>query len=187
MLFGILPLLQEAAQGARPAEPGFDSPFDVNFGLVFWTLVVFVILLWVLWKFAWPGVLKATEEREQKIAAQLAEAERLNAEAKSALAQGQKLQADARNSAQALLAEARAAVEKERASLVEKVRHEQDALLDRTRREIAAERDKAVLELRREAVDLALGAAAKVIGSRLDSAADKQIVLDYLARVETPH
>jgi F-type H+-transporting ATPase subunit b len=101
------------------------------------------------------------------------------------LAEGQKLQLDARNSAQALLAEAKAAVEKERASAVEKIKYEQDALLDRTRREIASERDKALAELRREAVDLALGAAAKVIGKRLDSEADKQIVLDYLAKVET--
>src|SRR6185503_2710220 len=132
------------------------------------------ILLFLLWKFAWPGILKATEEREQKIKAQLADAERLNTEAKAALAEGQKLQMEARNSAQALLAEATAAVEKERASAVDKIKHEQDALLERTRRDIAAERDKALADLRREAVDLALSAAAKVIGKRLDSEADKQ-------------
>ena len=180
---GLLFLIQEA--GAEPGTP--VSPFEVNFGLFFWTWIIFGILLVVLWKLAWPGIIKATEDRERKIAAQLAEAEKLNADARAALAQGQKLQADARNQAQALLAEARAAVEKERASLVDKVRHEQEALLERTRREIGAERDKAVLELRREAVDLALGAAAKVIGTRLDAAADKQIVLDYLAKVESPH
>ena len=38
-----------------------------------------------------------------------------------------------------------------------------------------------------EAVELALGAAAKVIGQRLDSESDRRIVLDYLAKVETPH
>ena len=185
MMAGMLLLIQEVAEGAHAAEAGPASPFEVNFGLFFWTWVVFAILLFLLWKFAWPGILKATEEREQKIKAQLADAERLNTEAKAALAEGQKLQQDARNSAQALLAEAKAAVEKERASAVEKIKYEQDALLDRTRREIASERDKALAELRREAVDLALGAAAKVIGKRLDSEADKQIVLDYLAKVET--
>ena len=187
MALGILLLLQEAAEGAHAAEPGFASPFEVNFGLIFWTWIIFLILLWVLWKFAWPGILKATEEREQKIRAQLAEAERLNAEAKAAIAQGQKLQLDARTQAQALLAEARAAVEKEKNSLVDKVRQEQEALLERTRREIAAERDKALLELRREAVDLSLGAAAKLIGARLDAETDRKIVLDYLAKVETAH
>lgn len=181
---GVLLLIQEVAEGAHAAEAGPTSPFEVNFGLFFWTWVVFLVLLWVLWKFAWPGILKATLEREQKIRAQLDEAERLNTEAKAALAEGQRLQADARNTAQQLLAEAKAAVDKERATAVEKIKHDQDALLERTRRDIAAERDKALTELRREAVDLALGAAAKVIGQRLDSEADKKIVLDYLARVE---
>ena len=185
MTLGILAMLQEGAEAAHgAAETGPPSPFDVNFGLFFWTWVVFLILLYVLYKFAWPGILKATEEREQKIKAQLAEAERLNGEAKAALAQGQRLQLEARNSAQGLLADARAAVDKERASAVEKLRAEQDALLERTRRDIATERDKAMADLRREAVDLALGAAAKVIGERLDGDADRKLVLDYLARVE---
>jgi F-type H+-transporting ATPase subunit b len=182
MVLGTLLLLQEAEHAA---EAGPTSPFEVNFGLFFWTWVVFGILLVVLWKFAWPGILKVTVEREEKIKHQLSEAERLNAEAKAALAEGQRLQLDARNSAQALLAGAKAAVEQERAGAVEKIKADQDALLERTRREIASEKDKALAELRREAVDLALGAAARVIGRRLDSEADKQIVLDYLAKVET--
>jgi F-type H+-transporting ATPase subunit b len=68
---------------------------------------------------------------------------------------------------------------------VEKVRHDQEAVVERARRDIAAERDKSISELRREAEDLALGASAKVIGTRLDSEADKKIVLEYLAKVET--
>jgi F-type H+-transporting ATPase subunit b len=179
----VLALLQ-AAEAARAAETGPASPFEVNFGLFLWTWVVFLILLWVLWKYAWPGILKLTVEREERIKAQLAEAERMNTEAKAALAESHKLQADARNEAQHLLAEAKAAVDKERATASEKIKQDQDALLERTRREIGAERDKAIADLRREAVDLALSAAAKVIGQRLDSEADKKIVLDYLAKVE---
>jgi F-type H+-transporting ATPase subunit b len=176
-------LLQAAEHAVEPGTP--NSPFEVNPGLILWTWVVFLILLWVLKRFAWPGILKATEEREAKIRAQLAEAERMNAEAKAGLAEAQRLQAEARNSAQGLLAEARSAVDKERAGAVEKIKAEQDALLDRTRRDIASERDKALAELRREAVDLALGAAAKVVGQRLDADADRKIVMDYLARVDS--
>lgn len=163
------------------------SPFEVNFGLFFWTWVVFLVLLFLLWKFAWPAILAATEEREKKIRRQLDEAEQLNTDAKASLAAAQKFQADGRAQAQQLLAEARAAVEKERASAVDRVRAEQEALLDRTRREITQEREKAVAELRREAVDLALGAAAKVVGQRLDTEADRKLVLDYLAKAETRH
>ncbi|HTL05307.1 MAG TPA: F0F1 ATP synthase subunit B [Gemmatimonadales bacterium] len=184
MTFGILLALQEVAEGSHAAEAGPASPFEVNFGLFFWTWIVFLVLLFLLWKFAWPQILEATVAREAKIKAQLAEAERLNAAAQAALAEATKQQAEARSTAQALLAEAKAAVEKERASAVEKIKQDQDALLERTRRDIAAERDKAIADLRREAVDLALSAAAKVIGQRLDSEADKKIVLDYLAKVE---
>jgi F-type H+-transporting ATPase subunit b len=182
MYIGILLALQE---GEHAASAGPNSPFEVNFGLFFWTWIVFGILLVVLWKFAWPGILKTTVERENKIKAQLADAERLNGEAKSAVAAAQKLQAEARASAQSMLAEAKGALEKERVAAVDKVRAEQEAVVERARRDIASERDKAISELRREAVDLAIGAAAKVIGRRLDSDADKAIVLDYLGKVET--
>ena len=182
MLAALL-VLQEAARTAEPGAPA--SPFEVNPGLFIWTWIVFGILLFVLWKWGWPGILEKTVAREEKIKAQLADAERLNSEAKAALAEAQRLQAAARAEAQQLLADAKTAVEKEKATLVDKVRHEQEAVIERARREIASERDKAISELRREAVDLALGAAAKVIGQRLDSDADKKIVLDYLAKVET--
>ena len=182
MHIGLLLAIQE---GAHAAAEGPKSPFEVNFGLFFWTWIVFAILLVVLWRYAWPGILKSTIERENKIKAQLADAERLNTEAKAAVAAAEKLQAESRASAQSMLAEAKGALEKERAAAVDKVRAEQEAVVDRARRDIASERDKAISELRREAVDLAIGAAAKVIGRRLDSDADKQIVLDYLGKVET--
>ncbi len=177
----ILFALQE---GEHAAEAGPASPFEVNFGLFFWTWIVFLILLFVLWKYAWPGILKATEEREQKIRGEIAEAERKNNEAKAALEEATRKELEARNTAQHLLAEAKAAVEKERASAVEKVRAEQEAIMARTRLDIQTERDKAIAELRREAVDLALGAASKVIGKRLDADADKKIVMDYIAQVD---
>jgi F-type H+-transporting ATPase subunit b len=178
----VLFALQEGAE--HGAEAGPASPFEVNFGLFFWTWIVFLILLFVLWKYAWPGILKATEEREQKIRGEIAEAERKNNEAKAALEEATRKELEARNTAQHLLAEAKAAVEKERASAVEKVRAEQEAIMARARLDIQTERDKAIAELRREAVDLALGAASKVIGKRLDADADKKIVMDYIGQVD---
>jgi F-type H+-transporting ATPase subunit b len=166
------------------AEGGGAGPFSVNFGLIFWTWVVFLGLLVVLGKFAWPAILKATEEREAKVRQQLGEAERMNLDARALLEEQKKLTAEARGSAQTMLAEAKATVERERANALEKIKHDQEALMERARRDIAAERDKAIAELRREAVDLALGAAAKVMGQRLDGEADRKIVLDYLAQVE---
>ncbi|HEY3434576.1 MAG TPA: F0F1 ATP synthase subunit B [Solirubrobacterales bacterium] len=171
-------LLSEGAAGAPV------SPFEVNFGLFFWTLATFGGLFLLLWKFVWPQLLAATEAREKKIQQQLEEAERLNTEAKASIAEQQKLLADARAQASSILADTKAASERERASATEKARAEAKELLARARREIGAEKDRASAELRREAVDLALAAAGKLIGQKLDAAADKKIVVDFLNSLE---
>jgi F-type H+-transporting ATPase subunit b len=168
-------------------EHAARGPLTVEFGLMFWTMIVFVALLLILRKFAWPALLGAVEARERALEEQLAEAERNRTEAAELLAQHQKLIAEGRASAHALLAEARTAAEKERALAMEKTRQEQEELLERARRDIAAERDRAVIELRREAVDLSLAAASKLINERLDSDSDRKIVQEYLANVDTRH
>ena len=83
-----------------------------------------------------------------------------------------------------MVAEARTLAEKERAVAMEKTKQEQEELLARARREIDAERDRAVADLRREAVDLSLAAASKLVGERLDSEADRKLVVDYLATLD---
>lgn len=168
---------QEAAHGATE---GFSSPFDVNFGLFFWTWVVFILLFLVLKRFAWPPIVRATEEREHRIARQLEEAEKRNAEAKAALDEHKQLVANAKTEAHALLNDAKTVAQRERELLLGKAREEQDRILDRAKREIAAERERAIAQLRREAVDLSLAAASKLVQQRLDSEADRRIVQDYL-------
>jgi F-type H+-transporting ATPase subunit b len=178
-MLGLLTLVQEAEAHGGPA-----SPFEVNFGLFFWTWVVFLALLYVLKKFAWPPLVKATEEREKRLQALLDEAERARAEAEATLAEHRKLLAEGKSTAHALLTEARATAEKERAVALEKTRAEQEELLARARRDIIGERERAIAELRREAVDLSLAAASKLIGERLTSETDRTLVEKYLASLE---
>lgn len=171
----MLALLRAADTGA-PA-----SPFEVNGGLILWTLLVFGALFYLLKKFAWPHIVGAVEAREKRLEEQLANAERLQAEAQKLVEQNQKALAEARGQAQALLNEARGQAEKERAVALEKTKAEQDEMLARARREIGTERDRAIADLRKEAVDLSLAAASKLVGERLDSEADRKIVSSYLA------
>ena len=182
MILAYLALVEEDGAHAGPA-----SPFEVNFGLFFWTWVVFITLFFLLKRFAWPSILKVTEERERKIAHQLAEVERLNADAKAAAEEQRKLLAEARSVAQGIMAEAKSFAEKERVVTMEKARHEAEDLVDRARREIANEKEKAVNELRREAVDLSIAAAIKLIGQRLDTEADRKLVQGYLSSLEPGH
>jgi len=173
-----------AAPAAAAQEEHAAGPLTVEFGLMFWTLVVFGLLLVILRKFAWPAILGAVQAREAALEQQLAEAERSRTEAAALLEEHRKLVADAKAQAHGIVAEAKQLSEKERAVALEKTRQEQDELLARARREIAAERDRAVAELRREAVDLSLAAASKLVGERLGSDSDRKIVLDYLATLD---
>ena len=151
---------------------------------MFWTIVIFLLLLAVLKRFAWPAILGAVEAREQALERQLAEAARDREEAAALLAEHQKLIADAKSQAHGIIVEARGVAEKDRALAIEKTRQEQEELLARARREIAAERDRAVAELRREAVDISLAAATKLIEKRMDADTDRKIVIDYLATLD---
>ena len=166
-------------------EEHTPGPLSVDPGLMIWTVVIFVALLLILKRFAWPAILGAVEARERALEEQLAEAERNRAEAAQLLAEHKKLMGDAKAQAHAIVLEARQLAEKERAVAMEKTRQEQDELLQRARREIAAERDRAVADLRREAVELSLAAASKLIGERLSSDTDRKIVADYLASLDT--
>jgi F-type H+-transporting ATPase subunit b len=182
---GVLFALQ--VHGAEEAAPGFASPFEVNFGLFFWTWAVFIVLFLVLKRFAWPAILKATEERERRIARQLSESERLNAEAQKTLEEHKQLLSGARHEAHELLAGAKAAAEKEREQMLARARQEQQQVLERAKKEIAAEKDRAVAELRREAVDLSLAAASKLLREKIDGEADRRLVERYLTDLEERH
>ena len=160
------------------------GPLTVDGGLMIWTVFIFLLLLFILKRFAWPAVLGAVEAREKALEQQLAEAERNRAEAAKLLEEHRRLLAEAKGQAHAIVVESRQLAEKERAVLLEKAKQEQEELLARARREITAERDRAVAELRREAVDLSLAAASKLIEKRLDSETDRKLVLEYLATLE---
>lgn len=180
MMLSLLPMLQEAEHIGEATLP---APFSPTLGLFIWTWVVFLLLLVVLSKFVYPTLVKMTADREAAIKHQLSEAKRMHAEAEQVLEEQRKLLAGARGDANALLAEARQASERERASAIERTRAEQEELLSRAKQEIGAERERAKAELRREAVDLAIAAAGKVIGRELGADADRALVESYLHEI----
>lgn len=173
----LLLLLQEGHEGA-------GSPFDINPGLIIWTVVIFVILLGLLWRLAWPTLVRTVEEREKRIAKQLADAEAANLAAQKLLEEHRAALAQARSEAQELITKAKSVAQKEREALVARAHEEQEQMLERARREITAERDKAVAALRRETVELAIAAAQRLVEANLDSEANRRLVTDYLASLE---
>lgn len=163
------------------AEGGKVNLLDPHYGLMFWTLLIFFGLLLLLKKFAFGPILEAVNAREQALTDAMASAERDRAEAKKLLADQKAAIEAARAEAQRYIAEGRATAESMRGEMLEQTRQQQAELLERARKEIETEKAKAIDELRREAVDLALAGAGKVIGQRLDADADRKLVEQYLA------
>ena len=188
MLLNVLALLLVTGTGgpvfAQETGAGGGGPLTVDGGLVIWTLVVFGLLLYVLKRNAWPVLLAAVREREQKLERQLAEAEKNRAEAAALLEEHKRLLAAAKGEAQEILNKAKTVAEKERATLLAKAREEYERLLARARKEIDEEKEKALLALRREAVDLSIAAAAKLLDANLDTEANRRLVTEYLAGLE---
>src|SRR5438309_3840084 len=175
-----------AATTALPAraQEGGAGPLTVDGGLVIWTLVVFGLLLLVLRRSVWPVLLAAVRERERRLEEQIAQAQKDRGEAAALLEEHKRLLAGARAEAQELIAKAKAVAEKEHAALLAKAREEYEGLLAGVRQDIEEERDKAVLALRREAVDLSIAAASKLLEAQLDNEANRRLVTEYLATLE---
>ena len=177
----ILPLLlliQEAAH--QEAKTGLLSPHG---GLMFWTLAIFLVLWFILSKFAFKPITAAVEAREKALEDAIVAAKADRDEAARILDEQRKHIEVARGDAQRIIAEGRAVGEKLRADMIEETRAQQQDMLERARREIEAEKVRAVIELRREAVDLAIAGASKVIEKNLDDESNRRIVESFLASI----
>jgi F-type H+-transporting ATPase subunit b len=175
VLAGVPALAQEPA-----TAPNLLSP---SYGLMAWTLAIFVVLLVVLAKFAFGPITASVEAREKALEDAIDAARRDREEAAQLLAQHRAALDASRSEAQALIAAAREAAERVRAELVEKAHDEQASMLARARAEIESEKVRAVSELRREAVELAIVGAEKVIEKNLDDASNRQLVERFLSSV----
>jgi F-type H+-transporting ATPase subunit b len=179
LLASATPLL--AQEGEAPAKPGLLS---LQGGLMFWTLVVFLIVFWVLSKFAFGPITKAVADREQALLDAI-EAAKKDRDAAAALLEEHRKQIEAaRNEAQRYIAEGRAQAEKMKSEMLEATHAQQAELLERARRDIDSEKAKAIDELRREAIDLALAGASKVIEKNLDDVQNRKLVESYLSSIK---
>ena len=165
---------------AQHESEGGGGLYDINTGLSVWTLIVFVILLLILRKYAWGPIVDAVDSREKGIQAAIDGAAELNAEAAKLLEEHREQMADARRQASEILAEAKVASERVRKELEEKARTEAQGIVERALAEIERERDGALETLRRESVDLALAAASQLMRESFDQETDRQLVERYL-------
>jgi len=172
---------------AAPALAQEEAPkadlLSPSYGLMAWTLIIFVVLAIILSKFAFGPITAAVRAREAALEEAITAAKRDREEAARLLEQHRVALDASRGEAQKLIADARVAAERVRAELVEQAHAEQASMHVRARQEIESEKSNAIAQLRREAVDLAIAGAGKVIERNLDQAANRQLVESFLASV----
>lgn len=175
--------IARAQEGAAAEAP--HGIVDLEINLVFWTLIVFGITFFVVWKFFMPKIFAAVEAREKALEDAIDSAKRDREAAAKLLAEHTAALETSRGEGQKLIADGRAIAEKMRADLIEQTRKEQGEMLERARRDIEGEKEKAIVQLRREAVELAIVGAGKVIEANLDSDKNRKLVETYLASIGT--
>ncbi|HYV20446.1 MAG TPA: F0F1 ATP synthase subunit B [Verrucomicrobiae bacterium] len=151
-----------------------------DLGTIIWTLITFVILLFLLKRFAWGPLLALLDEREKTVKDSLEAAERARAEADETLRKNQEILAGARRETQALLEQGRKESETLRAEILAQARQEAQGLVEQGKRQIQFEQKQAFDSLRGQVADLAIGAAERLIRADLDDARHRQLVADYV-------
>jgi F-type H+-transporting ATPase subunit b len=177
-------LLALPVQAQEAAEGGL-SPFAGNVGNAIWTLAIFLLVLGILSKFAWGPVLSMLREREDFIHRSLADAKREREEAEATLREyAAKLQA-ARAEGAGIVEQARKDSEQLRQELRQRARTEADTMIKNAERQISLQTQRAVQEIRREAVDLSVAIASKVIQRNLTKEDNERLIEEALKQVES--
>ncbi len=156
---------------------GLLSP---SVGLIFWITLTFLLLLFVLRRFAWGPITRALSEREQRIDESIKSAEKALAEARQIQADNERARREADQEAQRVIRETREAAEKLRAVEVEKTREQIRQMQEQAQAEIEREKEGALTELRAEVADLAIKAAEKILDESLDEPRQKKLVRNFL-------
>jgi F-type H+-transporting ATPase subunit b len=157
------------------------NPLAWKSDLALWTAVVFVVLLAVLWKFAWKPIAEGLDKREKQIADQIAEAERQNRDARQLLDEYQQRLAASQGEVRGILDQARREAEQTGREMLEKARNEGRAEHARALQQIEAATAGALQELAQRSATLAVELAGKIVGSQLTAERHAELIQEAVA------
>ena len=167
-------------------EEGESSSFLVSpdVGLMIWTLVVFVIAMYILSKAAFPRIAEALDKRQKAIEESIDTAERTRVEAEKILQEYRERLAEARQQAEDIVVRARKTAENNEAETIAEGKRKREELLAQTRRDIEQETRRAIQEIRNEVADLTVLATEKVTRKTLTEADQKKLVEEALSELD---
>jgi F-type H+-transporting ATPase subunit b len=156
---------------------------SVEPGLIIWTIVTFLVLVFLLGRFGWKPLLSALEQRESGIRNALEEARRARSEAEAALRRNEELIVKAETEAREIVQAAREISEQLRRESEVETRAEAQRLLDQARRDIQQAKEAALREVKETVADLAVQAAGRIILENLDANRHRKMVDDLINRL----
>jgi F-type H+-transporting ATPase subunit b len=161
-----------------------DSILSVNPGLIFWTIVSFLLLLFLLGKMAWGPIVAALDRREAAIRDAVLAADNARTEAQRVIEENKQLLAKAADEANATREKAIRDAEARANAIFTEAQSKADAQIERARREIGLEEERAVAAVRQQAVDLSIEAASRLLGRTLNTDDNRRLVEQFLKEIE---
>ena len=169
---------------AAEEEGGGSFLVSPDVGLMIWTLLVFVISMYILSKLAFPRIQAALDKRQQAIEDAIDTAERTRTEADKLLAEYRERLAEARAQADEIVARARKTGENNEAESIAEAKRKREEMMAQTRRDIEQETRRAIQEIRAEVADLTVMATEKVTRKSLTEADQKRLVEEALSELD---
>jgi F-type H+-transporting ATPase subunit b len=161
-----------------------NALIKVTPGLMIWTIVAFLITLFVLKRYAFGPIQKTIDERRERIRRALEEADEARAEARRLLEEHRSLIGQARGEAEQILAEARRVADAQRQRVKEETEADRQRRLEETRRQIEAETQRALGVIRSEVAELTVVAASKVTGKVLDDEDHRRLIEEAVSDLD---
>jgi F-type H+-transporting ATPase subunit b len=153
-------------------------------GLFIWTIVTFLGLLWALKKLAWSPLLEALETRQNAIRTSLDDAQQAKTELERLHVESAQILQRARVDAEAIITQSRGDGDRLREEIRARARTEADHIVKNAERQIQLETSRALEQIRREAVDLSVMIASKIIQRNLSKADNEKLIDEALRQVE---
>jgi len=179
LLFLFIISLSFPASTAHPDEHSggwLDKWLTIDVGLLYWTILTFVVLLFILrWK-AWGPLMAALDARAEQISESLSKAEKVTAEAEEQATKNEEILNKAKKEAQEIVAQARDAGDKLKHKLESDGKEQYDSMLEKAKEQIDNEKQKALSEIKNTVVDIALKASEKVIKRNLNNEDNKKMI-----------
>ena len=169
------------------AHGGTSAPnplVQLDPGLFIWTILTFLILFFVLAKFAWKPLLLALESRENTIKSSLQDAEKAKTELERLNVESEEIMAKARSEAQTIRVEAKSAAEKIKADVMIQAGEDAKKIRDEAQKQIKVEKAKAISEIRQEVVNLTMLVAEKVIRKNLSKEDNQSLIEDSIKHLK---